>query len=74
MANDLIAKSIHDEIDRLEKQLQVLRSASHLVNGKSHNKPRAAKKRTLSADARKRIAAAQRKRWAKQKRGEKKAA
>jgi hypothetical protein len=57
-----LISEIDSEISRL-RQAGVLLAGGHAVN---HAKPRGGK-RILSAEARARIAAAQRKRWAKQK-------
>ncbi|HUB20379.1 MAG TPA: hypothetical protein VL990_17190 [Acidobacteriaceae bacterium] len=62
---DLVA-AVDEEISRLEKVRALLLSTGSSRIGTSFgNKPR--KKRFLSADARARIAAAQKRRWAKQK-------
>lgn len=62
-----------DEIDRTISTITAARNAGPAKKGGSHHKKVApAKKHTLSAAARKRIGDAQRKRWAKQKAGEKK--
>ena len=57
-----LISEIDSEISRLQ-QARALLAGGHTVNGAQ---PRGGK-RTLSAEARARIAAAQRKRWAKQK-------
>jgi hypothetical protein len=65
-----ILSSIDSEITRLEQVRALLAGQVGYRAGKG----RAIKKRTLSAEARERIAAAQRKRWAAQKKAAKKAA
>jgi hypothetical protein len=65
-----ILSSIDSEIARLEQVRALLAGQV----GYSAGKGRATKKRTLSAEARAKIAAAQRKRWAAQKKAAKKAA
>uniref|UniRef100_A0A372ILS1 Uncharacterized protein n=1 Tax=Paracidobacterium acidisoli TaxID=2303751 RepID=A0A372ILS1_9BACT len=53
-------------IPELNKEIARLREARNLLAGTSSPKgAKASKKRTLSAEARARIAAAQKKRWAK---------
>ena len=60
-----IVKQLKKERDRVEKQLSGLNAALSAFAGVyAGNKP-TRKRRTLSAAARARIAAAQRKRWAK---------
>ena len=60
-----IVKQLKKERDRVERQLSGLNAAlSAFVGAYGAAKP-ARKKRTISAAGRKRIAAAQRKRWAK---------
>lgn len=61
------------EIDSEIARLQEARALLAGVGSATHAKP-GRKKRTLSAEARARIAAAQRLRWAKQKRASKKSA
>jgi hypothetical protein len=57
-------------LSSIDSEIARLREARALLVGKDAPFPfRAKKKRHLSADARARIAAAQRKRWAKQKKG-----
>jgi hypothetical protein len=65
MTREEIVAAIDEEIDRLEKVRSLLQgSASSKFIGTVTAAPR---KRHLSADARKRIADAQKRRWAKQK-------
>jgi hypothetical protein len=52
-------------IAELEKEITRLQSARALLSGSSHGVGVASKRRTLSAEARKKIADAQKKRWAK---------
>jgi hypothetical protein len=68
MTREAIIAAIDEEIARLEKVRALLRDttgAKFLATGTSAASPR--KKRNLSAEARKRIADAQKRRWAKQK-------
>lgn len=68
MSREQILAVIDEEIATLQQVRKLLQSAggSRLVSGISASgKPRA--KRVLSAEARQRIAAAQKRRWAKQK-------
>jgi predicted metal-dependent enzyme (double-stranded beta helix superfamily) len=68
MNREQIIAAIEDEINRLEQVRKLLKSATgqRLVpGGVASRTPK--KKRILSADARQRIAAAQKRRWAKQK-------
>jgi hypothetical protein len=67
MSREEILAAVNEEISRLEKVRALLQSNSGSRIGTSTfgNRPR--KKRVLSADARARIAAAQKRRWAKQK-------
>jgi hypothetical protein len=74
MSIDSILAQIDSEIERLTKARSLLSGISHASAEMSGTKPASArtqakkrKKRVLSADARKRIADAQRKRWAAQK-------
>lgn len=62
--------SVDAEINTLQRVRALLTDQ----NGHARLGRKPGKKRTLSAEARERIAAAQRKRWAKQKRAAKKAA
>lgn len=74
--NKIIA-ALDDEINRLQQVRSLLtdpkgritHAATSFAFGADQSKPR---KRRLSAEARERIAAAQRKRWAKQKKAMKK--
>lgn len=70
MSREELIAAIDDEISRLEKVRALLQSndGSRLAAPSFGNRPR--KKRVLSADARARIAAAQKRRWAKQKAGQ----
>lgn len=65
-----LLSSIESEISTLQQVRSLLAGQDGLVR----RGPKPGKKRTMSAEARERIAAAQRKRWAKQKRAAKKAA
>jgi hypothetical protein len=69
MSHEQILAAIDEEISKLQQVRKLLQSAggSKLVSGLAsrNGKPRA--KRVLSAEARQRIAAAQKRRWAKQK-------
>jgi hypothetical protein len=67
MTREELVTAVDEEISRLEKVRALLESTSSSRFSASTfgNRPR--KKRVLSADARARIAAAQRRRWAKQK-------
>jgi len=67
MTREELVAAVDEEISRLEKVRALLQSTggSRIATTSFGNKPR--KKRVLSADARARIAAAQRRRWAKQK-------
>ncbi len=74
MANESILAQIDSEIAKLVQVRALLNNSgkvsariSALKAGKATAKPKTRKKRVLSADARKRIADAQRKRWAAQK-------
>lgn len=70
MGMSQIVAGIDEEIARLQQVRGLLSGGgSEAGNGR-----RAAKKRVLSAEARARISAAQKKRWAKQKKAVKKAA
>ena len=60
--------AIDSEITRLQEARTLLAGQ----NGHTHRTVKPAKKRTMSAEARKRIGDAQRKRWAKQKQAAKK--
>ena len=67
MTREELVAAVDEEISRLEKVRALLLSTggSRIAPSYFGNRPR--KKRVLSADARARIAAAQRRRWAKQK-------
>jgi hypothetical protein len=66
MTREQILAAIDEEISKLQQVRKLLQgSGSKLTSGFSTGKPRA--KRVLSPDARQRIAAAQKRRWAKQK-------
>ena len=67
MTREELVAAVDEEISRLEKVRALLASTggSRISAASFGNRPR--KKRVLSADARARIAAAQRRRWAKQK-------
>lgn len=69
MSREQILAAIDEEISKLQQVRKLLQSSGSgkLVSGFSKSgKPRA--KRVLSVEARQRIAAAQKRRWAKQKR------
>jgi hypothetical protein len=69
MSREQILAAIDEEISKLQQVRKLLQSSggTKLVSGLSKSgKPRA--KRVLSPEARQRIAAAQKRRWAKQKR------
>ncbi len=65
MTREELVAAVDEEINRLEKVRALLQTSGGPRIGSATGKPR--KKRVLSADARARIAAAQRRRWAKQK-------
>lgn len=67
MTREELIAAVDDEISRLEKVRALLQSTggSRISTSSFGNRPR--RKRVLSADARARIAAAQKRRWAKQK-------
>jgi hypothetical protein len=65
MTREELVAAVDEEISRLEKVRALLLSTGGSKFSSAFGKPR--KKRVLSADARARIAAAQRRRWAKQK-------
>ena len=72
MSREELIAAVDEEISRLEKVRSLLESAggSRITTTTSFgNHPR--KKRVLSAEARARIAAAQKRRWAKQKSAQK---
>lgn len=70
MSREELIAAVDEEISRLEKVRALLQSSggSRLSSTSFGNRPR--KKRVLSAEARARIAAAQKRRWAKQKAGQ----
>jgi hypothetical protein len=63
-----LLSEIDTEISRLQRARELLGGTNNGIAKRGHS---AGKKRTLSAEAREKIAAAQRKRWAKQKRAAK---
>ena len=69
------AQWIRSEISRLQATLNILEKAekepdaADIVLGNMTRETPVKRKRTMSAEARKRISDAQKKRWAKQKRG-----
>ena len=67
MSREQLIAAVDEEIARLEKVRALLQSDSgaRVATSSFGNRPR--KKRVLSAEARARIAAAQKRRWAKQK-------
>ena len=67
MTREELVAAVDEEISRLEKVRALLQNTggSRLAAPSFGNRPR--KQRVLSADARARIAAAQKRRWAKQK-------
>lgn len=67
MTREELIAAVEEEISRLEKVRSLLESTggSRIATPSFGNRPR--KKRVLSAEARARIAAAQKRRWAKQK-------
>jgi len=66
MSREQILAAIDEEISKLQQVRKLLQgSGGKLSAGLSGGKPRA--KRVLSPEARQRIAAAQKRRWAKQK-------
>ena len=69
MSREQILKAIDDEISKLQQARKLLQSSggSKLVSGLPSNGRKTRAKRTLSPEARARIAAAQKRRWAKQK-------
>jgi hypothetical protein len=77
MAIAEVLSSVDEEIDRLKQvRALLLGGGTGVENGRSAvseaSKLKTPKKRVLSAEARERIAAAQRKRWAAQKKAAKK--
>lgn len=68
MTREDIIAAIDEEISRLEKVKDLLQSSSSgKLSGALTRKTSAPRKRNLSPEARARIAAAQKRRWAKQK-------
>jgi hypothetical protein len=67
MNREQIIAAIEDEINRLEQVRKLLKSATGQRLVSSGVAIRTPKKRILSPEARQRIAAAQKRRWAKQK-------
>lgn len=69
MSHERIVAAIDEEISKLQQVRRLLQSAgsNSVVSGLTGRGGRARKKRVLSAEARQRIAAAQKRRWAKQK-------
>ena len=67
MTREELIAAVDEEISRLEKVRALLQSTggSRISTSSFGNRPR--KKRVFSAEARARIAAAQKRRWAKQK-------
>jgi len=65
------AANLQDKIESLQKELSRLLGGSAKVASGSPASSPAPKKRTMSASARKKIAAAQKARWAKVKAGKK---
>jgi hypothetical protein len=66
MSREQILAAIDEEISKLQQVRKLLQGSSgRLVTGVSGSKARS--KRVLSPEARQRIAAAQKRRWAKQK-------
>ncbi len=69
MSHERIVAVIDEEISKLQQVRRLLQSAgsSSVVSGITGRRSKPRKKRVLSAEARQRIAAAQKRRWAKQK-------
>lgn len=65
METSQIIAGLNAEIARLQQVRMLLTGGNRLGNGRVVGRPK--NKRTFSAEARARMAAAQRKRWAKQK-------
>ncbi len=79
MANKLVLEAIDNEIARLQQARNILAGEEDEDGSRAATKPASAKKRVgrptgtkrvLSPEARKRIAEAQKKRWATQKAGQ----
>ncbi len=66
MTREEMIAAIEEEIARLEQVRELLRSSTSNRFGAADENVTATKKRVLSADARHRIAQAQKRRWAKQ--------
>jgi hypothetical protein len=60
-----LLKMLHDERASLSKKIAGIDAAIHALNGSSVAPAKAGKKRTVSAAARAKMSAAQKKRWAK---------
>jgi hypothetical protein len=60
-----IIQAIDAEIARLEKARTLLAGGTSAVTARKPGRPKASGRRTMSAEGRARVAAAQRKRWAK---------
>jgi hypothetical protein len=69
---DRVVLSLEGERKRIQNQLERVTNALSALNGHGTKIPVGPKRRTLSASARARIAAAQRARWVKWKRAKKK--
>ncbi len=72
MSIDSVISSIDAEIERLREARALLAGVGTVTHGKAITSTASAKKarkRVLSAEGRRHIAEAQRKRWAKQKKG-----
>lgn len=69
MSREQILAAIDQEIGKLQQVRKLLQNSggSKLVSGLTGHAGRPRKKRVLSPEARQRIAAAQKRRWAKQK-------
>jgi hypothetical protein len=74
METSKIVAELDAEIARLQEVRALLVGGGLVGNGRRGRKAGARKKRVLSAEARAKISAAQKKRWAKQKKAAKKAA
>ena len=66
--------NLNEILSSIDSEIASLQQARALLAGQVAGKGRAIKKRTLSAEARAKISAAQRKRWAAQKKAARKAA
>ena len=72
MNTDQILEAIDSEIARLQQVKALLDGGGWVASGRIARRPsKVAKKRTMSAEARSRIADAQRKRWAAKKKSQK---